>query len=96
MFPVITWDTAERRMKPASIRGPIFVSASNVPRSVPIRGAVRGGRLKMSARHRTSSESRGRAEAESSTHPVETWSAERLQSETRERPRQFLSERGTT
>ena len=40
----------KRRMKPASIRGPIFVSASTVPRSVPIRGAVRGGRLKMSAR----------------------------------------------
>ena len=29
------------RVKPASIRGPIFVSASTVPRSVPIRGAAR-------------------------------------------------------
>ena len=40
----------KRRMKPASIRGPIFVPASTEPRSVPIRGAVRDGRLKMSAR----------------------------------------------
>ncbi len=40
----------KRRVKPASIRGPFFVSASTVPRSVPIRGAARGGRLKMSAR----------------------------------------------
>ena len=40
----------KRRTKPASIREPIFVSASTVPRSVPIRGAARGGRLKMSAR----------------------------------------------
>ena len=39
----------KRRVKPASIRGPFFVSASTVPRSVPIRGAARGGRLKMSA-----------------------------------------------
>jgi hypothetical protein len=31
----------KRRVKPASIRGPIFVPASTVPRSVPIRGAAR-------------------------------------------------------
>ena len=37
-------------MKPASIRGPISVSGSTEPGSVPIRGVVRGGRLKMIAR----------------------------------------------
>ena len=55
MFPVIQVGTLlgtlqKERVKPASIRGPFFVSASTVSRSVPIRGAVRGGRLKMSAR----------------------------------------------
>ena len=37
-------------MKPASIRGPIFVIAPTVPRRVPIGGAVRSGELRMRAR----------------------------------------------